>query len=112
MSRFPMIRKGNEPLTPTEPYRKTAVAHLEFRTEPFSVPTKEGVLDVGPHIPEWENGYWLCWPSDGDPYPISPQFVRDNYELAPSDMEPLPYPSWAPTAEEYREYRREAWGLY
>lgn len=61
-------------------FRKVATSSFEWRSTPFDVTTKEGVLHIGPDTPEWEDGYWVAWPDDGDPYPVSPKYFRENYE--------------------------------
>lgn len=83
MSEIKEIRNGDRPdeAELTE-FRKTATTHMQWITEPTEVHTLEGSpFVVDPNLPEWEDGYWVSWPTDGsDPYPVSPRFVRDNME--------------------------------
>lgn len=53
---------------------------LQWITQPCTVGTLEGKsYEIGPHLEEWEDGYWISWPDDGSaPYPISARYVRDN----------------------------------
>lgn len=64
-------------------HRKKTTIQLSFRTEPFVVETQEGSLTISPDtVDDWANGYFVAYPDDGSkPYAISPQFVRENYEV-------------------------------
>lgn len=61
-------------------YRKKTTTRLAFLTEPFTIETKEGPLRLDETHPEWDGGYYVSLPEDGDPYPVSPRYVRENYE--------------------------------
>lgn len=76
------ITNDNRPDLDTLPeFRKVATQRLQWIDEPTTIQTMEGELTIGPDLDEWEDGYWVCWPTDGtDPYPIAPSFVRTNME--------------------------------
>jgi len=64
----------------TTTFRKKALAHAVFITEPFIAQTQEGPIEYSPATCEnWEGGYWLVYPDDGSkPYGWSPKFCREN----------------------------------
>jgi hypothetical protein len=78
LKRFTLENKPSEYVTA----RKKTTIDLVVVDEPFEVETQEGVLEIGPEtVDDWEGGYYVAYPDDGSkPYPINPQFVRDNYE--------------------------------
>jgi len=67
----------------TRLYRKKTKVALAYIDEPFKVDTQEGEMVISPEtVDDWDGGYYIAYPADGSkPYAISPDYVRENYEV-------------------------------
>ena len=81
-----VIERGSTRPVNAKPFRKLALAYLVWHDKPFVIITKEGPYTIDETHPDWDGGYWVCYPDDGDPYAIAPKFVRESYEPETHDI--------------------------